>query len=153
MECRQDNGKPNWHNQMSAAPKQCHYFTLWIKRLSCIKTHHVITDNCRPEQQLFDSTSKRRLQRLQYCKNTMSALKAELQMTTTRPDTSWKTTTPLTHSCRNEGVIQLSPLGSDSDAMFEVVEISDACFVHLLLQYAPRAVVNRILIWRIWRPQ
>jgi len=28
--------------------------------------------------------------------------------------------------------------------MFEVVEISDACFVHLLLQDAPHAVVNRI---------
>jgi len=32
-------------------------------------------------------------------------------------------------------MIQPGPLGSD--AMFEVVEISDACFVHLLLQYAP----------------
>jgi len=31
--------------------------------------------------------------------------------------------------------MQLGPLGSDSDAMFEVVKISDACFVHLLLQY------------------
>jgi len=27
------------------------------------------------------------------------------------------------------------PLGSDT--MFEVVEISDACFVHILLQYTP----------------
>jgi len=41
--------------------------------------------------------------------------------------------------------MQLGPLGSDSDAMFEVVEISDACFVHLLMQYAPHTVVNRIL--------
>jgi len=65
-------------------------------------------------------------------------------MTTARPDTSWKTTTPLTHSCSNDRVIQLGPLGSDSDAMFEVVEISDASFVYLLLQYAPHAVVNRI---------
>ena len=42
-------------------------------------------------------------------------------------------------------VIQLGPLGSD--VMFEVVEISDACFVHLLLQYTPHAVVHRIEIW------
>jgi len=33
---------------------------------------------------------------------------------------------------------------SDSDAMFDVVEISDACSVQLVLQYAPHAVVNRI---------
>jgi len=39
-------------------------------------------------------------------------------------------------------VIQLGPFGSD--AMFEIVEISDACFVHVLLQYAPHAVANRI---------
>jgi len=70
----------------------------------------------------------------------MPELKAVLEMTTARPDTSWKTTTPLTHSCSNGGVIQLGPLGSD--AMFEVVKMSDACFVHLLLQYALHAVVS-----------
>jgi len=37
-------------------------------------------------------------------------------------------------------VTQLGPLGSDYDAMFEVVEVSDACFVHLLLQYATHAI-------------
>jgi len=63
-------------------------------------------------------------------------------MTTARPDTSWKMMTPLVHSCSNDGVIQLGPLGSD--VTFEVVEISDACFVHLLLQYTPHAVVHRI---------
>jgi len=46
----------------------------------------------------------------------------------------WKTTAPLMHSSSNEGVIQLSPLSSY--AVLEVVEISHACFVHLLLQYA-----------------
>ena len=51
-------------------------------------------------------------------------------MTAARPDTSGKTTTPLTHSCSNHCVIQVGPLGSD--AMFEVVEISYAWFVHLL---------------------
>jgi len=74
----------------------------------------------------------------------MSELKAVLEMTTAHPDTRLKTATPLTNSCNNDDVTQLGPLGSDSDAMFEVVEISDACFVHLLLRYAPHAVVNRI---------
>jgi len=60
-------------------------------------------------------------------------------MTTARPDTSCKT--PLTHSCSNDGVIQLGSLGSGSDAMFE---ISDACFVHFISQNALQTVVNRI---------
>ena len=46
-------------------------------------------------------------------------------MTAICSDTSGKTTTPMTHSCSNHCVIQVGPLGSD--AMFEVVEISDAC--------------------------
>jgi len=83
----------------------------------------------------------------------MTELKAVLEMTTAHPDISWKTVMPLTHSCSNDDMTQLGPLGSDSDATFEVVEISDACFVHLLLQYAPHDVVKRIYIWRILRPQ
>ena len=47
---------------------------------------------------------------------------------------------PLTHSCSSDGVIQLGSLGSD--AMFEVVEVSDACFVHLFLQDVPHAVCS-----------
>jgi len=107
--------------------------------------HDVITDNCKkikPEYQLLNSTVMYEgFKDCSYHKNTMSELKAVLEVTSTRPNTSWKTTTPLTHSCSNDDVTQLGPLGSDSDAMFEVIEISDACFVHLLLQYA---VVNRI---------
>jgi len=41
-------------------------------------------------------------------------------MTTAHPGTSGKTTTPLTHSRSNHGVVEVGPLGSD--AMFEVVE-------------------------------
>jgi len=67
-------------------------------------------------------------------------------MTNTRLHTSWKMSTPLMHSSSsNDGVIQLGPLSSD--AMFEVVEISDACFVHLLLQDASHTVVFQ-LVWR-----
>jgi len=73
----------------------------------------------------------------------MLELKAVLEMTTTHSDTSWKTTTSLTHSCSYDGVIRLGPLGSDA-LLFEVVEISDMCFVHILLQYAPHFVVSRI---------
>ena len=32
-------------------------------------------------------------------------------------------------------------------------QISDACFVHLLRQYFPNAVINWIQIWWIWRSQ
>jgi len=39
----------------------------------------------------------------------------------------------LMHSSSNDSIIQLGPLGSG--AMFEVVGISNACFVHLRLQY------------------
>lgn len=39
----------------------------------------------------------------------------------------------MTNSCSYDGAIKLGPLGSD--AMCKVFEISDACFVHILLQY------------------
>ena len=55
-------------------------------------------------------------------------------MTAARPDTNRKTTTPLTHSCSNHGVIQVGPL--DSVLMRCVRSSSDVCFVHLPLQYA-----------------
>jgi len=90
---------------MSAAPKQCHYFTLWNKRPSCIKTH-VITDNCkkiRREHQLFDSTCEQKLQRPQLLQ------KHNVGMTTALPDTSWKTATPLMHSC-NAAMLTLHSL-------------------------------------------
>jgi len=41
---------------------------------------------------------------------------------------------PLIHSSCNDGVIQLSPLSSY--VVLEVVKISHALSVHLLLQYA-----------------
>jgi len=71
-------------------------------------------------------------------------------MTNACPYTSGKMATPLTHSCSNDAVTQLSPLSSDSDAMFEGLKIIDACFVRLLLQHAPHTVVN--WIWRneVW---
>ena len=53
-------------------------------------------------------------------------MKAVFEMTTARTDTSGKTTMLLTHSCSNHCVIQVGSLGSD--AMSEVVEISDARF-------------------------
>ena len=42
----------------------------------------------------------------------MSELKAVLEMTAARPDISGKTTTLLTHSCSDDGMIQVGPLGS-----------------------------------------
>jgi len=96
--------------------------------------HNVITDNCKKIRPEYQPTIVQ-----------MSELKAVLEMTTTHLHTNWKMSTPLTHSCSNDGVIQLGPLSSD--VMFEVVEISDARFVHLLLQDSPHAVVFQ-LVWR-----
>ena len=42
--------------------------------------------------------------------------------------------TPLMNGCYNDDVIQLGPLRSQS--LFQFVQISDACFVHVLLQYS-----------------
>jgi len=69
------------------AYSHCHYFTLWIKRSSCM--HNVITDNCKKMRPEYQPTTVR-----------MSVLKAVLEMTTTRLHTSWKTSMPLMHSCR-----------------------------------------------------
>ena len=51
-------------------------------------------------------------------------------------------TTPLMQSSCHDGVIQLSPLSSY--VVLEVVKISNACFVHLLLQYSSHTLVNWI---------
>jgi len=74
----------------------------------------------------------------------MSELRAVLEMTTARPDKLKDGDATDIAAAMMARSIQLGPLSSDSDAMFEVVEISDACFLHLLLQYAPHAVVNQI---------
>jgi len=60
-------------------------------------------------------------------------------------------TTPLTYGCRNEDVIQLGPLCSQS--LFQFVQISGEYFVHLLLQYSLHSVINWIQNWRICVPQ
>ena len=82
-----------------------------------------------------------------------TTLKSEtmLEMTVVGLDGHWETTAPLMHSSFNDGVIQLSPLSSYS--VLEIVEISHASFVHLLLQYVPHTVVSWIYFLRIWRPQ
>jgi len=57
------------------------------------------------------------------------------------PDTDTEMT-PLMHRSSNDGVIRLSPLSSY--VVLEVVEISHACFVHLVSQYSPHTLVNWI---------
>jgi len=57
-------------------------------------------------------------------------------------------TTPLTNGCRNDNMIQLDPLRSQS--LFQFVQISDAYFK--LLAIFSHSIINRIQIWRIWRP-
>jgi len=65
----------------------------------------------------------------------MSRSKTVLEMTAAGLDGHRETTAPLMHISCNDGVIQLSPLSSY--AVLEVVEISHACFVHLVLHYSP----------------
>ena len=55
-------------------------------------------------------------------------------MTAAGLDAPFETMTPLIYRSRNDGVIQLSPLSSS--VVLQVVKISHAHFVHLLLQYA-----------------
>ena len=65
-----------------------------------------------------------------------------LEMTAAGLDAPQETTMPLMHRSCNDGMIQLSPLSFY--VVFEVVEISHACFVHLVLQYSPHPLVNWI---------
>jgi len=131
---------------MSAAPNQCYYFTLWIKRSPCIKAYNVITDNTTARKsdrnislQLFDSTTQRRLQRLQLSHKHTVRIKSSARNDHRPP---W-------HKLKDgDATEQLQQWRRDSvwptrfwcDVW--VVKISDACFVHLLLQYTPHSVVH-----------
>jgi len=53
-------------------------------------------------------------------------------------------TMPLTNGCCNDDGIQLGPF--HSQLLFWFVRISNACFLHLLSQYFPHAVINWIQI-------
>ena len=61
----------------------------------------------------------------------------------------WTTPLHCTNGCRNEDMIQLGSLSSQS--LFQFVQISDEYFVQLLLHYSTHAVIYWIRIWRIWR--
>jgi len=56
-------------------------------------------------------------------------------------------TTPLTNGCRNDDVIHLGPLRSQS--LLQCVQINDEYFEHFRLKYSPHSVNNWIQIWRI----
>jgi len=47
----------------------------------------------------------------------------------------------------------LASIVSGSRASSVSPQISDACFVHVLLQYSAHAIIKSIQIWRIWMPQ
>jgi len=60
-------------------------------------------------------------------------------------------TKQLTNGCRNDNMMQLGPLRSQS--LFQFIQISAEYFKDLLLQYSSHPVINWIQIWQIWRPQ
>jgi len=53
-------------------------------------------------------------------------------------------TTPLSNGCRNDDVIQLGPLRSQS--LFQCIRFSDAYFEHILFQYFAVALVPLLSI-------
>jgi len=61
-----------------------------------------------------------------------------LKVSTTGLDVRW--TTPLKNDYRNDDVIQLGPLRSQS--IFQFVHISDAFFANFRLQYFLYAAIN-----------
>jgi len=96
---------------MSAAPKQCHYFSFWIKRLSHIKTQSVIIcqlqenptgiSACNCSIRLHVDNGGRRLNGRGYRKNTTSGLKAVFEMTAAltqveRRRSHWRTAAAIT---------------------------------------------------------
>ena len=134
----------------SASPNQCRYFTFRIRQWPCRAYCKVQSHNWQLQLnqtglaigvQVFDwSTTVRKV--VVIAENTMSRSKTVLEMTVAGVDAPWEMTTPLMHRSCNDGVIQLSPLSSY--AVLEVVEISHACFVHLVLQYSLHTLVNWI---------
>jgi len=133
--------------QMSTSPNHCCYlyrakwkgrYVTTPERTVC-KNKPTIARNCSCRQHLQQQKSLT----VQWWKWETETM---LKMSTTSLDARWYATTPLTNGCCNDDVIQLDPLCSHCC-------FSDACFVHLLLQYSTRVVINRIQIWRIWRPQ
>ena len=69
-----------------------------------------------------------------YSVHSIGQTKTVLKMTGPSLDAHWESTTSLMHGSCNDDVIQLSPLSFY--VVLEVVEISHACFVHLVLQYS-----------------
>jgi len=124
---------------MFTTSKRCHYFILWIKQSLCIKTHNVLTDNCKKIRPEYQQLANKCFKDCSYYKNTMLSLKAVLKMITAWPDTSWKTMSP-TYSCSNDGVIHLGPFASY--AMFEVMKISGACFLRFLSAHCCQPDLN-----------
>ena len=134
----------------SASPNQCRYFTLRIRQWPCMYDCKAQSHNWQLQLnqtglaicvQVFDwSTTVRKV--VVIAENTMSKSETVLEMTAAGLDGHWETTTSLMHRSCNDGTIQRSSLSLY--AVLEVVEISHACFVHLVLQYFPHILVNWI---------
>jgi len=67
-----------------------------------------------------------------------------LKMSTIHANTCIQTTTPLRNRCRDDGVVQQSPLAQQT--FFQLLHIMDP---RTLLKDIPDAIVHRIQIWLI----
>jgi len=141
MECRW--AKVKLTQQMSSAPKQCHYFTLWIKRPSCTKMHNIITDNCKKIRPEYQPASVQ-------CNWSTKASKAAillLQKPNVRIKSSaWNDHWLPWHKLKDDDVTDAQLQQWRHDPAWPT-RFCDACFV--LLQYSPHAVINWIYVWRI----
>ena len=67
------------------------------------------------------------------------------------PDTSAKTTMPLADSGINDRLVKLHPLIDQT--CFEFISVSYSGAIDSFLQNTPDAVIDRVEVWRIRRPQ
>ena len=137
--------------QQSPLPNQCRYFSLWIRQWPCIAKRKVIysilTTAIKPNRAgclranvpLINDSKKGRRSLKTQCLNQDSARNDR------RPvglDAPWETTTPLLTQWRTEAAMTAWSSPLSSYVALEFVEISRACFLHLVLQYSPHTLVN-----------
>ena len=74
-----------------------------------------------------------------------------LEVYPTCTDTSVQTAAPLADSGINDRLVELRPLVDET--RFDFIDVINFGAINFLLQNTPDAVVDRVEVWRIRRPQ
>ena len=74
-----------------------------------------------------------------------------LEVCPTCTDTSAQTAAPLADRGINDRLVELRPLVDET--RFEFIDVSNFGAINFLLQNTPDAVVDRVEVWQIRRPQ